>query len=286
MHAQQPGVDADVDAMWSPALARGLIRDDVARWMRYCDGYTDLLGASAPAQHSLAHRAMHSPGVAALYQRARRPIRVAAMRLHGVSIPAERDRAAAALRLVGEQRVLDVACGPGDFTSFFAERLGGDGFVIGLDNSVAMMERAVRDNSRSRAVYMRGDALSLPFNNGVFDAVCCFAGLHLMPEPFSVLREMVRVLSPGGKIAVMTSYGRKSVLVRKAVELGATICGVRVFDRATIPAFLTVAGLIDIDQQLRGVSQLVIARRPDPVAEIQPWRTLSDGGIHRRSTGN
>jgi SAM-dependent methyltransferase len=285
MTAQQPGVDTEiVDGMWSPALARGLIRDDVVRGMRYCDGYTDLLCPSVPARRSLAQRAMHSPLVAALYEQARRPIMVAAMRLHGVSISAERGRAAAALRLVGEQRVLNVACGAGDFTSFFAERLAGDGFVIGLDNSVAMMERAVRDNSSARAVYMRADALSLPFNNGVFDAVCCFA-LHHMPEPLSVLHEMVRVLSPGAKIAVITSYGRESLLLRRALKLGATICGVRVFDRTTIPAFLTAAGLIDIDQQLRGISQLVIARRPDPVTEIQPWRR-SAGGHRRRSTGH
>jgi SAM-dependent methyltransferase len=285
MTARQPGVDTDLDAMWSPALARGLIRDDVLRWMRYCDGYTDLLGPSSPARRSLAQRAMHSTRVAALYGRARRPIMVAATRLHGVSISAERERAATALRLAGEQRVLNVACGAGDITSFFAGRLSGDGFVIGLDNSVAMMERAVRDNSSARAVYMRADALSLPFNNGVFDAVCCFAALHHMPEPFGVLHEMVRVLSPGGKIAVMTSYGRESSLVRKAIELGATICGVWVFDSSTIPAFLTAAGLIDIDQQLRGISQLVIARRPDPVTEIRPWRR-SAGRIRRRSTGH
>jgi SAM-dependent methyltransferase len=286
MTAQQPGVDTDLDAMWSPALARGLIRDDVARRMRYCDGYTDLLGPSAPARRSLAQRAMHVPTVAALYERARRPIMVAAMRLHGVSISAERDRAAAALHLVGEQRVLDVACGPGDFTSFFAEQLGGDGFVIGLDDSAAMMERAVRDNSRARAVYMRADPLSLPFNNGVFDAVCCFAAQHLIPEPFSVLHEMVRVLSPGGKIAVVTSYGPESFLVRKAIELGATICGARVFDRTTIPAFLAAAGLIDIGEQLRGISQLAIARRPDPVTEIPPWCTRSAEGVRRRSIGH
>ncbi len=283
MTAQQPRVDTDIDGMWSPALARGLIRDDVARWMRCCDGYTDLLGASVPARRSLARRAMHGPWAAALYERARRPIKATAMRLHGVSIPAARDRAAAALRVVGEQRVLNVGCGAGDFSGFFAERLNGDGFVIGLDNSVAMIERAVRDNSSARAVYMRGDALRLPFDDGAFDVVCCFAALHRMPEPFGVLHEMLRVLSPGGKIAVRTSYGRESFLARKAIELGATIRGVRVFDRTTVRAFLTAAGLIDIDQQLRGTSQLVIARRPDPVPESQPWHR-SAAGLRRRSS--
>jgi SAM-dependent methyltransferase len=286
MTAHQPGVDTDPDAMWSAALARGLVRDDVLRSMRYCDGYTDLLGPSVPARRSLARWAMHSPIVAAIYERLWRPIMVVVMSLHRISISAERERAAAAVHLGGEQRVLDVACGPGDSTSFLAGQLGGDGFVIGLDNSVPMMERAVRDNNRSRAVYMRGDALSLPFNNRAFDVVCCFAALHLMPEPISVLHEMVRVLAPGGRIAVMTSYGRESLLERKGFELGAMICGVRVFDRTTLPAFFAAAGLIDIDQQLRGISQVVIARRPD-VTEIDPWRSRRAGRrIRRGSTGS
>ncbi|MFE5708691.1 hypothetical protein [Rhodococcus koreensis] len=59
----------------------------------------------------------------------------------------------------------------------------------------------------------------------------------------------------------MTSYGRESFLVRKGLELGATLCGVRVFDRTTVPAFLAAAGLLDVDQQLRGISQFVTARR-------------------------
>ncbi len=260
--------------MWSPALARGLIRDDYMRSMHYCDGgFTDLLGAGAPSWPSLAQRFMRSPTVAALYERFWRPIMVAIMRLHGISIDAERQKASDALQLGGDQRVLDVACGPGNFTGFFADQLGGDGFVIGLDNSVAMMERAVRDNSAARAVYMRADARSLPFSDGAFDVVFCFAALHLVPEPIRVLQEMIRVLSPGGRIAVMTTYGRESLLVRKGLELGAEMCGVRVFDRATVPAFLAAAGLTDIDQQLHGISQFVTARQPE--RESDPWLTRS-----------
>jgi SAM-dependent methyltransferase len=269
MTARRSGVTTESDAIWVPALARGLIREDVLRAMRYCDGYTDLLSSTAQARRSLAQRAMNSPAVAAIYQHIWRPIMVAVMSLHGMSISAERERASAALHLGGRQRVLDVACGPGNFTSFFADQLAGDGFVIGLDNSVPMMERAVRDNSCDRAVYMRGDALDLPFNNRAFDVVSCFAALHLVPEPLGVLQEMVRVLSPGGRIAVMTTYGRESFLTRKGLELGATICGVRVFDRTTVPTFFAAAGLVDIEQQLRGISQFVVARRPTQVTEIR-----------------
>lgn len=259
--------------MWAPALARGLIREDVLRSLRCCDGYIDVLAPSAPTRRSLALRAMHSPMVAAIYQRVWRPIMVAAMRMHGLSVSAERDRAAAALRLGGRQWVLDVACGPGTFTGFFGGKLTGDGFVIGLDNSVPMIERAVRDNDCPRAVYMHADALNLPFDDGVFDVVCCFAALHVVAEPCSVLHEMVRVLAPGGRIAVMASYGRESFLMRKGLELGAAICGVRVFDRSTIPAFFRAAGLVDINQQLRGISQLVTARRAELMTEPDRWRT-------------
>jgi SAM-dependent methyltransferase len=267
MTVQRSGVETESDAMWVPALARGLLREDALRAMRCCDGYTDVLGPSAPVRRSLAQRAMNSPLVAAIYQHIWRPIMVAAMSLHGISITAERERASAALHLGGRQRVLDVACGPGNFTSYFARQLSGDGFVIGLDNSVPMIERAIRDNSLPRAVYMRGDALDLPFNNCAFDAVTCFAAVHLMSEPLAVLHEMVRVLAPGGRIAVMTTYGRESWLTRKGLELGATICGVRVFDRSTVPTFFAAAGLVDIDQRLRGITQFVVARRPPQVTE-------------------
>jgi SAM-dependent methyltransferase len=269
MTVQQPGAEPDLDAMWAPALARGLLREDALCSVRYCDGYTDLLGPSGPIHRSLAQRAMHSPIVAAIYERIWRPIMVAIMRMHGASISAEREKSAEALQLGGQQHVLDVACGPGSFTGFFAGRLSGDGFVIGLDNSVAMIERAVRDSSSARAVYMRADAHNLPFRNCAFDVVCCFAALHLVPEPMAALHEMVRVLAPGGRIAVMTTYCRESFLVRKGLELGATICGVRVFDRTTVPTFLAAAGLIDVDQKLHGVSQFVTARRPEQGTEFE-----------------
>jgi SAM-dependent methyltransferase len=115
---------------------------------------------------------------------------------------------------------------------------------------------------------MRGDALDLPFGNHSFDVVSCFAALHLVSEPLGMLHEMVRVLAPGGRIAVMTTYGRESAMVRKGLELGAAICGVRVFDRTTVPTFLAAAGLIEIEQQLRGISQFVVARQPTDVSRF------------------
>ncbi len=66
------------------------------------------------------------------------------------------------------------------------------------------------------------------------------------------------------------TYKRQDILlVRKGLELGATICGVRVFDGTTVPTFFAAAGLVDIEQQLRGISQFVVARRPGQVTEFR-----------------
>ncbi len=255
MTARQPRVDTDPSAMWSPALARGLIRDVDMRAMRYRDGYTDLLASSEPHRLDWA-------------QRARRSLTSALLRVGGPSLSVVRALAGMALRLGGEERVLDVACGPGRDTAFLAAQLHGTGFVIGVDPSTPMMRCAVRTNSNARAVYMRADPRSLPFIDESFDAVVCLSGLHLSAEPMAMLQDMVRVLAPGGRLAVLTSCGGQSALTRIGFELAAAICGVRVFDVTTIPAFLTAAGLTDIEQHVQGVSQFITAHRPGRPAEF------------------
>jgi SAM-dependent methyltransferase len=274
MTARQPGVDTDPIAMWSPALARGLIRDEIMRSMCYRDGYTDLIGYRDPPRHGSVQEVV-SATVASISERVWRSLIRALLRIAGVPIPVARQWVGTAVRIGGKERVLDVACGPGHDTAFLAGQLDGSGFVIGVDASAPMMRRAVRANSGPRAVYMRADTRSLPFNDGAFDVVFCLAGLHMSAEPMAVLHEMVRVLAPGGRIAVFTSYGGQSVLARKGIELAAAICGVRVFDRTTIPAFLRAAGLMDIEQHLRGVSQFVSARWPELPAELNQGRTRS-----------
>ena len=112
---------------------------------------------------------------------------------------AEQRRVANALRLSGAHRLLDVACGPGNFTGQLAQRLPDGGLAVGLDISEPMLTRAVLDNSGPRTCYVSGDAGTLPFGDETFDAVCCFGALYLMPKPFGVAREMVRVLTPGGR---------------------------------------------------------------------------------------
>ena len=75
-----------------------------------------------------------------------------------------------------------------------------------------MLERGRRGTTArglGNLTLVRGDATALPFRDASFDAVCCFAALHLFADPFAALDEMRRVLRPGGRIALMTSVRRQ-----------------------------------------------------------------------------
>jgi demethylmenaquinone methyltransferase/2-methoxy-6-polyprenyl-1,4-benzoquinol methylase len=95
-------------------------------------------------------------------------------------------------------RVLDACCGTGDL-AVEAERRGGR--VVGLDFSEGMLVRARR---KSGAIeWVQGDALALPFGDGEFDAATVGFGVRNLADLEGGLRELARVLRPGGKLAVL-----------------------------------------------------------------------------------
>lgn len=98
------------------------------------------------------------------------------------------------------QRVLDVACGTGVVARVAAERLGEQVSVVGLDLNEAML--AVARRLRPDLEWRQGDAAQLPFPDGAFDVVLCQSGLMFFPDPVAALREMARVVTPTGTVAV------------------------------------------------------------------------------------
>lgn len=209
---------------------------------------------------SLAQRAMHSPVVAAVYERIWRPT----LFYIGSGRTQDTDRrdAVRALDLSGDRRVLDIACGPGNFTHFLSEHLSDSGYAVGVDFSPPMLARAIRDNSGTHAGYLRGDARVLPFADGTFDAVCCFGALYLIPDPLTAAREMIRVLAPGGRIAISTSYRPDNVFGTLSTITGG-VQGIRVFDGRIFPELFAECGLTDIEQQVHRSFQYVSAIRPE-----------------------
>ena len=105
-----------------------------------------------------------------------------------------------------DERVLDVPCGGGPVLLRADGRLRGR--YVGADLSPEQLRRAAALVERSglgdRVELYRADARSLPFEDASFDRVCTFNGLHLIPERAQVLKELARVLRPGGELVGST----------------------------------------------------------------------------------
>jgi demethylmenaquinone methyltransferase / 2-methoxy-6-polyprenyl-1,4-benzoquinol methylase len=115
----------------------------------------------------------------------------------GLDVRWRRLAAAAAVR--PGDRVLDAACGTGDLA--IAARRAGAGKVTGLDFSERMLERARRKDESID--WVCGDLLALPFADGTFDAATVGFGVRNVADLELALRELRRVLAPGGRLAIL-----------------------------------------------------------------------------------
>ena len=100
-------------------------------------------------------------------------------------------------------RVLDAACGTGDLA--LADLKAGAAKVTGIDFSAAMLARARRKTgARKDALeWVEGDMLALPFADGTFDAATVGFGVRNVADLELGLRELRRVLRPGGRLAIL-----------------------------------------------------------------------------------
>lgn len=108
-------------------------------------------------------------------------------------------------RIIGRQIVLDVATGPGEPALSLSKLVGPEGKVIGVDAVPGMVEAARREANRQGLQNVNFDvalADDLPFPERTFDAVVSRFGVMLFPSPVECVREMLRVLKPGGRIAM------------------------------------------------------------------------------------
>ena len=229
-------------------------------------GYLDLIGGELPSTGP-TQDLMTSRLVPTVYERYWRPAlgRIA----KGITGPGMDEEVRIARLLMGLSPgdvVLDVACGPGNFSREFARAVGDAGMVVGIDALRTMLERGASDLERSgqrNLALIRGDAAQLPFRDRAFDAVCCFAALHLFDEPLTALGEMARVLAPGGRIALMTSVRRQVTLpvIKPLIERAS---GMRIFEPDEIVAALRALDFREIHQRLAGMVQFVGGRLPAP----------------------
>ncbi|MFC4598745.1 demethylmenaquinone methyltransferase [Cohnella hongkongensis] len=101
---------------------------------------------------------------------------------------------------------LDVCCGTGDWSVALAQAVGENGEVVGIDFSENMLSVA-KDKGRKAQLdqlkWVHGNAMKLPFEDHRFDYVTIGFGLRNVPDYMTVLKEMHRVVKPGGKVVCL-----------------------------------------------------------------------------------
>jgi ubiquinone/menaquinone biosynthesis C-methylase UbiE len=101
------------------------------------------------------------------------------------------------------ERIVDVGCGPGFYVEELAEQVGDEGSVVGVDPSAPMLEVAAgRTAARSNVAFHQGDAAALPLPDGGCDAALCVQVLEYVEDVTAALRELRRVVRPGGRVLV------------------------------------------------------------------------------------
>ncbi|KAF0825945.1 demethylmenaquinone methyltransferase [Cytobacillus firmus] len=98
-------------------------------------------------------------------------------------------------------KALDVCCGTADWSIALAEAVGESGKVVGLDFSKNMLkigEEKIKDRKLKQVELVHGNAMELPFADNSFDYVTIGFGLRNVPDYLQVLKEMHRVVKPGG----------------------------------------------------------------------------------------
>jgi ubiquinone/menaquinone biosynthesis C-methylase UbiE len=105
-----------------------------------------------------------------------------------------------------DDTLLDVACGGGIVVCAFAPHVR---HATGIDMTPAMLDRAQRlaaEKAIANVTWDRGDVGSLPYADGAFNIVVTRFSMHHFLDPVGVLREMVRVCAPGGRVVVIDMY--------------------------------------------------------------------------------
>ncbi|WP_413309159.1 demethylmenaquinone methyltransferase [Bacillus sp. 1P10SD] len=103
-------------------------------------------------------------------------------------------------------KALDVCCGTADWTIALADAVGPDGKVVGLDFSKNMLKvgvEKVKELGLKQVELVHGNAMELPFPDDSFDYVTIGFGLRNVPDYLQVLKEMRRVVKPGGIVVCL-----------------------------------------------------------------------------------
>jgi len=150
-----------------------------------------------------------------------------------------RDRLREILAARPGERILEVGPGTGYYTLDMAGWVGDEGTVEIFDIQQEMLDHTIR-RARERGLWnvsaTRGDAQDLPYDDSSFDAAILITVLGEIPDEDAALREVARVLRPGGRLIVGELFGDPHYVSPGALQGRAEAAGLR-FERRTGPGF-------------------------------------------------
>lgn len=116
-------------------------------------------------------------------------------------------------------RVLDAGCGTGRALTPLREAVGPSGVVVGADLTLTMLAAAVRAGRDRAGRLMLADVTALPLRSASLDAVFAAGLIAHLPRPQENLRELARVVRPGGALALFHPIGRAALAARQGRRL-------------------------------------------------------------------
>lgn len=177
-----------------------------------------------------------------------------------------------ALPISEGDRVLDLACGDGRFSTWLADRVGPGGTVVALDLRPSYLELAretvAGGPGADRVAFVSADAFRPPLPDGAFDLAWCAQSLRSLPDAVGLLRGMARLVRPGGKVAVLEEDAMHHLIlpwpedlelaVRRA-ELEALADSIRLprsyYAGRRLPRIAAEAGLEDVSVWTRAIDR-------------------------------
>ena len=218
----------------------------------------------------LAQRVMESKLYSKFYEKVMRPnlTKLVSPR----SMDDEKALSAEMLELDTDSVVLDIACGTGNFSRYFAETIAGTAagydetsLVVGMDISWPMLQKARdylrRDGLNDRIFLVRGDATRIPIGRESFNRLHCAGALHLMDDIDEALRNFARVLEPGGICVIGTFLVHGNSLERLAKKVAEIPTQFHWFERDELHDRLERTGFEVLEDSIAGEAITVKAKR-------------------------
>ncbi len=182
------------------------------------------------------------------------------------------------------QKIVDIGCGPGDFTRQLARLSNQRATILGIDSNEKSIRAAITDTKKARlsrcVSYKVGDVYKIPLEDGYADLTCCRTLLMHLTEPLKAVKEMARVTRTGGSVVVLEGGKMRafydpddeeySMLAERAYE--AWVNGIRKLEGKEFKIGEKLPGIL----QKAGLSEIKAEFQADAWLHSDPRRRLSD----------